>query len=554
MLSRLYVRNYALIEEQELLFAPGFTVLTGETGAGKSILLNAFQLVLGQRADPEALRNKQEKCVVEAEFRLGKRFAALFEALDMDFEEHCLIRREIHPAGRSRAFVNDSPVLLDHLKALSAHLVEIHSQHDQLLIHEHGFQMDLLDLLLTDRKVLEDFRSAWIQHGNSKATLRAFEQEMGTEAADPDYLKFLLEELDAHGPRPGELAKLESRSDLLSNAEQILSVTAQLIRQLDQDDSGPLGQLGHMEAEMNRLSSRWPDAEPLRSKLSLIAEELSDWRRELENALTPVENDPQVLKEVDGRLNAYQGLFHKHKLQTEDQLIELQSELRRRIDFMESGAERLDELRQALVQSEKNLEEKADVLHAERLKLGKHMEAEIRGSLEQLEMPRARLNAVIERKEGITERGADRLVWMFSANPGSDAKELKKVGSGGELSRVMLALKSMIARHQELPTVLFDEIDSGISGKAAARMAEALRDLGGNMQLLAITHLPQVAASGQQHWRVRKDQENDRTRTSVQPLSDDERIEEIARLMSSEGITEAARAQARELLAVNESV
>ena len=554
MLSRLYVRNYALIEEQELFFEPGLTVLTGETGAGKSILLGAFQLVLGQRADPEALRNKQEKCVVEAEFRLGRRFAAVFEALDMDFEEHCLIRREIHPAGRSRAFVNDSPVLLDRLKELSAHLVDIHSQHDQLLIHEHGFQMDLLDLLLSDRKVLDDFHLAWTQYAHSKEELHAFEREMGAESTDTDYLKYLLEELDMHSPRSGELSKLESRSDLLQNAEQILSVTAQLMRQMDQDENGPLGQLGQMEADLNRISSKWPDADRFKEKLSLIAEELFNWRRDIEDALTPVENDPEALEEVDERLNAYQSLFHKHKLQTEEELIDLQDELRRRIESLESGAERQTELQQTLSHATEELAQRADDLHAERLKLAERMELEICGLLQQLEMPRARLNAVIERGEEITQRGGDRLVWMFSANPGSEPKELKKVGSGGELSRVMLALKSMIARNQELPTALFDEIDSGISGKAAARMAEVLRKLGANMQLLAITHLPQLASSGQQHWKVRKEQMSDHTQTTVQPLSDAERIEEIARLMSSEGITEAARSQARELLAVNESV
>ena len=554
MLSRLYVRNYALIEEQELFFEPGLTVLTGETGAGKSILLGAFQLVLGQRADPEALRNKQEKCVVEAEFRLGRRFAAVFEALDMDFEEHCLIRREIHPAGRSRAFVNDSPVLLDRLKELSAHLVDIHSQHDQLLIHEHGFQMDLLDLLLSDRKVLDDFHLAWTQYAHSKEELHAFEREMGAESTDTDYLKYLLEELDMHSPRSGELSKLESRSDLLQNAEQILSVTAQLMRQMDQDENGPLGQLGQMEADLNRISSKWPDADRFKEKLSLIAEELFNWRRDIEDALTPVENDPEALEEVDERLNAYQSLFHKHKLQTEEELIDLQDELRRRIESLESGAERQTELQQTLSHATEELAQRADDLHAQRLKLAERMELEICGLLQQLEMPRARLNAVIERGEEITQRGGDRLVWMFSANPGSEPKELKKVGSGGELSRVMLALKSMIARNQELPTALFDEIDSGISGKAAARMAEVLRKLGANMQLLAITHLPQLASSGQQHWKVRKEQMSDHTQTTVQPLSDAERIEEIARLMSSEGITEAARSQARELLAVNESV
>ena len=331
----------------------------------------------------------------------------------MDFEEHCLIRREIHPAGRSRAFVNDSPVLLDRLKELSAHLVDIHSQHDQLLIHEHGFQMDLLDLLLSDRKVLDDFHLAWTQFEHSKEELHAFEREMGAESADPDYLKFLLEELDMHSPQAEELSKLESRSDLLRNAEQILSVTAQLMRQMDQDESGPLGQLGQMEAELNRLSSRWPDADRLKEKLSLIAEELSDWRRDIEDALSPVENDPQALEEVDGRLNAYQGLFHKHKLQTEEELIDLQNELRHRIGSLESGAERRTQLQQALTEAKEKLAEKADDLHVERLKLAERMEAEILRSLEQLEMPRARLNAVIERREEITQRGGDRLVWMF---------------------------------------------------------------------------------------------------------------------------------------------
>ena len=547
MLSRLYVRNYALIEEQELLLANGFTVLTGETGAGKSILLGAFQLVLGQRADPDALRNKEEKCVVEAEFHLRQDFRALFEQLEMEYANPCIIRREIAPNGRSRAFVNDSPVLLDALRALGTQLVDIHSQHDQLLIYDDDFQLDLLDLLLPNQALLQQYSHAWERLKALEKEQAAHEKRFGS-ATDIDYLRYLLNELDELHPKESELKELEERIMVLRHAEAILQTAGGLLQQWDGDSGSPIEALGNVEAELQRLESKWPEGSRLRDRLGVLTEELENWKRDLQEALEKVEHDPEALQWVEERLDAYNNLLHKHKLNSGDELLQLQEQLQQQLADWEAGEARKTELDQALEEAVEELEKMALLLTKARQSVAMNLQKELAAALKRLELKDARLEAHLEVMPTIANRGQDRLKWMFSANPGAATAPLQKVASGGELSRVMLALKAILATHRALPTVLFDEIDTGISGKTAASVAEVLKDLGQSIQLIAITHLPQIAAAGAQHLKVSKRIEKQQTHTAVEVVEAAERVEEIARLMSSAGITQAAKQQAMELL------
>ena len=547
MLSRLYVRNYALIEEQELLLANGFTVLTGETGAGKSILLGAFQLVLGQRADPDALRNKEEKCVVEAEFHLRQDFRALFEQLEMEYANPCIIRREIAPNGRSRAFVNDSPVLLDALRALGTQLVDIHSQHDQLLIYDDDFQLDLLDLLLPNQALLQQYSHAWERLKALEKEQVAHEKRFGS-ATDIDYLRYLLNELDELHPKESELKELEERIMVLRHAEAILQTAGGLLQQWDGDSGSPIEALGNVEAELQRLESKWPEGSRLRDRLGVLTEELENWKRDLQEALEKVEHDPEALQWAEERLDAYNNLLHKHKLNSGDELLQLQEQLQQQLADWEAGEARKTELDQALEEAVEELEKMALLLTKARQSVAMNLQKELAAALKRLELKDARLEAHLEVMPTIANRGQDRLKWMFSANPGAATAPLQKVASGGELSRVMLALKAILATHRALPTVLFDEIDTGISGKTAASVAEVLKDLGQSIQLIAITHLPQIAAAGAQHLKVSKRIEKQQTHTAVEVVEAAERVEEIARLMSSAGITQAAKQQAMELL------
>ena len=547
MLSRLYVRNYALIEEQELLLANGFTVLTGETGAGKSILLGAFQLVLGQRADPDALRNKEEKCVVEAEFHLRQDFRALFEQLEMEYANPCIIRREIAPNGRSRAFVNDSPVLLDALRALGTQLVDIHSQHDQLLIYDDDFQLDLLDLLLPNQALLQQYSHAWERLKALEKEQAAHEKRFGS-ATDIDYLRYLLNELDELHPKESELKELEERIMVLRHAEAILQTAGGLLQQWDGDSGSPIEALGNVEAELQRLEIKWPEGSRLRDRLGVLTEELENWKRDLQEALEKVEHDPEALQWAEERLDAYNNLLHKHKLNSGDELLQLQEQLQQQLADWEAGEARKTELDQALEEAVEVLEKMALLLTKARQSVAMNLQKELAAALKRLELKDARLEAHLEVMPTIAIRGQDRLKWMFSANPGAATAPLQKVASGGELSRVMLALKAILATHRALPTVLFDEIDTGISGKTAASVAEVLKDLGQSIQLIAITHLPQIAAAGAQHLKVSKRIEKQQTHTAVEVVEAAERVEEIARLMSSAGITQAAKQQAMELL------
>lgn len=532
----------------------GLTVLTGETGAGKSILLGAFQLVLGNRADPDSLRSKNEKCIVEAEFALDNSFKALFKSLDLEYAEPCIIRREINASGRSRAFVNDSPVLLDKLRSLSTHLVDIHSQNDQLLIHDHEFQMDILDMLTEDSKVIEEYEKAWEQWQQAQSALSNFLKELEGISGDPDYLQYLVNELDELSPKDGEISQLEERIELLSNAEQIIQLGNGIIQQIDNSETSPLSALGTIEAELQKLGSKWQKASDYAQRLSVITEGIEDWKRELEDDVSSVELDPSLLAQAEDRLDEYNRILHKHKLDTDHELMEFHSQVEDQLNKLEDSKGKRLELEAAVEEARNFLEAAADKLHEERKKVAQKLGKTLEEIMSGLELEKARLQVAIEKGSELTARGSDLFRWMFTANPGSPFQALEKVASGGELSRVMLAVKSLLAKHRKLPTVLFDEIDSGISGRTAGKIAQVLNELANNLQLIAITHLPQVASAGGQHLKVVKTQTETDTTTSVGYVSEKDRVEEIARLMSSEGVTQAARSQAKELLNIYQRV
>jgi DNA repair protein RecN (Recombination protein N) len=548
MLRRLYVRNYALIEEQEIRFEKGLTVLTGETGAGKSILLGAFQLVLGQRADPDSLRDKNTKCVVEAEFQLNARFKDLFSKLDFDYADPCIIRREISPNGRSRAFVNDSPVLLDSLRQLSAQLVDIHSQQDQLLIHQSRFQLDLIDLLTEDKNLISDYHKIWKERKKVKEELERLEHPSEGVTGDQDYLQYLLDELEELQITEGEMKQLDERIQSLRHADAILQAAGNSLQQLEQIEGNPIDALGLIQAEMQRLSSKWKEGSVLHDRLSLLTEELENWKRDLEHAIEGVENNPLVLEEAENRLDAYNNLLHKHRLSDEAELIGKREEIREQLQLLENNKERKEELEKLKESLYLELKKKGEQLSLARRNVAKALEKELTLVLKKLELKNASLQLQIDSLIEPSERGLDQLQWMFTANPGSAALPLEKVASGGELSRIMLALKAILAKYRELPTVLFDEIDTGMSGRAAASVADVLVEMGTRIQLLAISHLPQMASAAAQQMRVQKEVKDGQTRTEVIPLNKEERVEEIARMMSSAGVSEAARQQALELL------
>lgn len=530
-------------------FKKGLTVLTGETGAGKSILLGAFQLVLGERADPKALKNPDEKCTVEAEFKLKGRFKDLFSHLELEYAEPCIIRREILPGGRSRAFVNDSPVRLDSLKSLSENLVDIHSQDDQILLFERSFLLELLDGMKKENKELDSFKKAWNEWNENKKELALLDAKWQGERGDPEYQRFLLEELEAASLQKGELESLQDRVETLRNAGSILETLSAIVQVWDSDEQSPLSLLGQILSDIQRISNRWNQGEQLSKRLSLLIEELEDWKREAEEASEELDIDAEVLLEAEERLDLLNRLLHKHKVQGEAELIILRDKMQEMLQSFDMQQEERNALSMKSQELWNKLRESASNLHKRRLADSKKLEDALQKMLRELELPNARIAILLEEQEDIDSLGSSRVEWLFSANPGMELGPMRKAVSGGERSRVMLAIKAIGGQYKQLPTILFDEIDTGISGKVAGKVAEVMRQMGQSMQIMAITHLPQMAAAGNQHFLVSKHNDHNQTQTRVRELDLDERNREIATIISSKGATDVARQQAGELLA-----
>lgn len=549
MISHLYVKNYALIEEMQIDFAAGFSSITGETGAGKSILLGAMGLALGERADVKSALDAAEKCVIELTVKLtGYNLENWFEQNELDYAEETILRREILPSGKSRAFVNDTPSKVSALNQLAARLIDIHSQNDTILLRDTAFQLSLIDGLAGNQEELKRYADAYQQAREAKKVLDQITLE-STDGKDMDYQRFLLDELiDAKLTTETEEEVIEEELRLLQHSEEVTEAITGAIQSFDE----PSGLTDRMEQVLQFLNSAMrydSKLQDLYDRLKSVQIELNDVQSELESVGSSLDNDPQRLQILDDRMSLLQHLKSKHRVGSLAELIEVREEIDESIQNFERLAERIQEAEQVLNKKMAERDKFAVALTKSRLKVLPSIQQEIQDILSKLNMPDARVVMNLQQAPEATASGVDQMEWLFSANAGRSTQPLNKIASGGELSRVMLALKAIMSKSKGLPTIIFDEIDTGISGETARRVADILREMGTKMQVLAITHLPQIAAAGKNHYLVEKQKDGDITRSNIRLLSPEERVEEVSRILSGDKASEAARANAEELLA-----
>jgi DNA repair protein RecN (Recombination protein N) len=550
MLHRLHIRNYAIIRELEVEWGSGLTIITGETGAGKSIVLGALSLVLGKRADTSVLHDADGKCVVEAEFRTdGFDLDDFFSINDIDRLSVTILRREVTPDGRSRAFINDTPVNLQQLRALAERLVDVHSQHEVHTLKEAAFRARFLDACADRGAVFKGFEAAFATYENTRQQLEMVEQEAAEARSEEDYIRFQLNELDELNLSGGEMEEMEERLSMLENAGEIRATLSEVNAELSEAERSVTDALREIVASVNRLSRRYSPAAEWAGRLGSTLIELDDLAAEMGRRLTDVDDDPAELERVRERVDAVNRLLLKHRKQTATELIALRSELSTRLCGIERSEEHLNTLRERLFSEKKTMQQAADALTKVRNVTAQRLGPQLASELHVLGMPDARLQIDLVQRDTPTSLGQDDIRILFSANKGQPMQDIAKVASGGELSRLMLTVKAEMASNAELPTVIFDEIDTGVSGEVADRMGDRIRSLGSHMQVICITHLPQIAAKGKQHLFVFKEGNGDRTVTGVRALSGTERITEIAKMLSNDNPSEAAISHASQLLA-----
>jgi len=547
MLSALRIQNFALIDQLDLSVPAGFTVLTGETGAGKSILLGALHLALGGRADVQALALDGEKCVVEADFNLNDTWKAFFEEEDLDFQPLTTLRREISATGKSRAFINDTPVRLETLKLLSEQLIDIHSQRDTAFLTNPSFFPEFLDEVGGLGEVRSKYQEAWGQFQKAQKELKAAHAAFGADF-DPSYAQFLFEELTAANLKAGEEEACQEELRSFTHAEAIQLAYAEARALLDGHEHAVVHAIGQLKTVMDRLAKHSERFQSLQEEAKLLDEQGQGLLRALEDRADALEADPERQQYLEERLALIDQLQRKHRVQSVAELLDLQVELGQQLDQFSSVEERIQSAESALSASEKTLHLQASAWHEARMAIAPSVLEEAQALLANLNLAHARLDIDVEPLEHPTSRGGHRYHLLFSANPGAAPLPLGKVASGGERNRLMLALKALFARGKGLHTLLFDEIDAGVSGGTAAKVAELFQSMGRHAQVIAITHLPQVAAAGQAHWRVEKGVAAGKTFTGLRTLEQAERIDEVARLLAGEVITDTARAQALSLL------
>ena len=547
MLSALRIQNFALIDQLDLSVSAGFTVLTGETGAGKSILLGALQLALGGRADVQALALDGEKCIVEADFQLDKGWRDFFNDEDLDFLYLTTLRREVSASGKSRAFINDTPVRLEVLKALSERLIDIHSQRDTALLTNPSFFPEFLDEFGGLQAVRGAYSSAWSHLQQAEKDLHAAKSAFGSDF-DPSYAQFLFEELQVAQLKAGEEELCQEELRSFSHAEAIHEAYAEARGLLEGDERAVVHAIGQLKSVMDRLAKHSDRFAPLQQEARLLDEQGQTLLRALENLADSLEVDPGRQQYLEERLSLIDQLQRKHRLQTVEELLALQAELGTQLDDFASVEERITAAEEAHASAEKAVLKAAMLWHDARMNVMPSVLDQAQTLLENLKLADARLAIDVEVLETPTSNGGHRYHMLFSANPGAAPLPLGKVASGGERNRLMLALKALFAQGKGLQTLLFDEIDAGVSGGTAAKVAELFQSMSEHVQIIAITHLPQVAAAGSTHWQVEKFSTSGKTTTAMRTLCHDERIEEVARLLAGDVITETARAQALSLL------
>lgn len=549
MLKKLLVRNYALIKELEINFDEGFTVLTGETGAGKSIILGALALILGNRADSSTLLDKSEKCVVEGFFNIKNEAISNFlRDRDIDNNDPLILRREITPNGRSRAFINDTPVNLDIIKELADRLIDIHSQHESLLLGSKHFQLNLVDSFANHDKLLDDYRSVYDEFKRLEWEYRTLSGDRDKRMADLDYYSFQLRQLDDARLQEGEEKELESEQELLTHAGEINEALVNSSNLLSGDEYSALIHLNEVRRLLEKIVTFYPDAESIIRRIESAIIELSDVGNELNSRAFGIENDPARLESVTERLDILNSLMQKHRADDIKSLIEIREEIRSAVTGIETSDDRLRELEGMLDKRRTRLNELANRITENRSFNIPSIEEKMRSLLVQLGIPNGRFEIRMTQESNFSEYGRDQVEFLFSANKQVLPENIARVASGGELSRVMLSLKSMLTDNKSLPTIFFDEIDSGVSGDVATRVGSILASMGKKMQVINITHLPQVAAHGTMHYHVYKEEDGDSTITRIKLLNEKERLTEVARLLSGNEITQAALANARELI------
>lgn len=550
MLKHLYIKNFTLIDQLDIAFHSGFSVITGETGAGKSIILGAIGLLLGNRADSKQIKQGEKKCTIEAHFDLSHYgFESFFEDNDIDFEpEDTIIRRELTASGKSRAFINDTPVSLQMMRILGEQLIDIHSQHQNLLLQKDDFQLNVVDIIAQDSTALSAYHSSYQHYKESLQRLSDLKEQIAKAQENEEFMRFQFNELESAGLVEGRQQELEQESETLSHSEDIKTAYYEADHLLNDDDNGIIYKLGESLDSLSNIENVYPKAKDVVQRLSSVHIELKDIASEVGSEVENIEFDPSRLDSINQQLDQLNTLEQKYHVSTEEELIEIRDNIAEQLQSIDNSDEELESLTKKVDEELKLCTEKAAKLTELRLKAGKIVEKEMSQRLIPLGIPNVRFKVDITSKP-LSLDGADKVQFLFSANTSSAMEPVAQVASGGEIARVMLSLKAMISGTVKLPTIIFDEIDTGVSGKIAQKMALIMQEMGNNnRQVISITHLPQIAALGRSHYKVEKEETAEGTRSHMRELNQEERVCEIAQMLSGADISDAALQNARELL------
>lgn len=556
MLKELHIRNFALIDSLDIDFESGFSVITGETGAGKSIVLGAIGLLMGQRADTKAIKTGAQKCSIEAHFNLSAYdMKKWFDENEIDYDaDDCIIRRELTASGKSRGFINDTPATVHQMKELGEMLMDVHSQHQNLLLHKEDFQLNTVDIIARNAKEHEAYTKAFHGLHAAEKALAELKESISENQKNEDFMRFQLDELTAANLVAGEQEELEQEQDSASHTEEIKSALYTADTLLNGDNNDIISNLRQVCGSIESITSVFPQVEELSERLESAYIEIKDIASDINSALDDVEFDPKRLEYINDRLDTLYSLEKKYSKSTVEELIEERDRLQRAIDAIDNSDEELKEQTAKVVSLRKEAMQLAEALTKTRAKAAKTVEEEIHKRLTALGMPNVQFAVELtcnksDDSSHLTKDGQDKIAFMFSANKGMALRPVSQVASGGEIARVMLSLKAMISGAVKLPTIIFDEIDTGVSGKMAEKMAEIMKEMGeANRQVISITHLPQIASKGSCHYKVEKHDTESGTTSLMRRLNDEERVQEIAQMLSGENITEAALTNARELL------
>lgn len=549
MITSLSIENFALIEKLSIQFSDGFSTITGETGAGKSILLGALGLVLGKRADLTSLKNKEEKCIIEAHFLIKNyNLKSFFETADLDYEDETIIRREILPSGKSRAFINDTPVNLQELQDLSQYLIDIHSQHQTQELSDDVVQFQIVDSVASNANSILEYSLILKEYKKLKSELKSKTELLQSITKEQDYNTFLLEELLIAKLKSGEQLELETQFEKLNNVEFIKENLSKSLALAYEEPFGVIQNLKEIKISLQKIAGFSTEYNELHERIASVVIEFDDIQKELENHSESVYGNPEELELINQKLQLIYALQKKHQVNTVEELLEIQNELDNKVVSVTTLESEINAITSTISTKENELDLLAKNIHTKRAEAIPVLTNKLASILEQLGMANARFNIQLNAKDDYFTNGKDEIQFLFSANKGSDFGLLKKVASGGEMSRIMLAVKSILSQYSKLPTIIFDEIDTGVSGEIAHKMGEIMKQMSTSMQVFAITHLPQIAGKGSEHFKVYKTVKDNQTQSELKLLTQEERITEIAEMLSGAIISESALNHAKELL------